>query len=633
MNRLKNALAATLVLALAAIACGSGDDGSGKAKPDTTPRGGTLKVVIPQGDSFRHALHPDFPPLDPQTEYSADSWEIFRCCLLRTLMSYPGRSTAEGGAQLQPDLAVRSPEVSTDGLTWTFRIRSGIRYAPPLQNIEVTASDFIRALRREARIGLEFYGHYYSVIDGFDAYAEGASDSISGLEAPDERTLVVKLVRPAGELGHLMTMAASAPIPPLATDAAAPFGVATGHDEGGFGPFLVATGPYMLEGSEKIDFSAPPAGRTPAPGLTPEKIRMVRNPSWSGASDRLRAAHVDRIEIDAVEDSPDLPAMATTGAADIVLDYRPSSRALLDLGSRVRADTSLGSVYVRSRDAVRFVAMNLAIPPFDDVAVRRAMNYALDKAAVLEALGGPLWGAPAGHIALDSLEENLLVSYDPYRTKEHRGDVAAAKREMARSRYDADQDGVCDAPACRNIRALAYESGSFPKSAAVIARSLEAIGIDLRVELMAPGELFGLLTAEARTPLTLTVAWGKDFLNASNFFTPLMSKESLVARSSTSGNNWLLLGATPEQLRSWGYSVTSVPAIDDRMDQCRRLIGAPQVRCWATLDQYLMEEVVPWVPLLFESNVWVVSPRVVAFSIDQATTMPALDRIALRPGS
>jgi hypothetical protein len=46
-----------------------------------------------------------------------------------------------------------------------------------------------------------------------------------------------------------------------------------------------------------------------------------------------------------------------------------------------------------------------------------------------------------------------------------------------------------------------------------------------------------------------------------------------------------------------------------------------------------MEQVVPWVPLLFESKVMMTSPRVVAFSFDQFANEPSLDRIALRPGS
>lgn len=62
-------------------------------------------------------------------------------------------------------------------------------------------------------------------------------------------------------------------------------------------------------------------------------------------------------------------------------------------------------------------------------------------------------------------------------------------------------------------------------------------------------------------------------------------------------------------------------------------VGTSQVQCRASFDQYLMEEIVPWAPFQYETNVFIVSPRVVAFSFDQFATSPALDRIALRPES
>jgi peptide/nickel transport system substrate-binding protein len=617
-----------VLLALVATACtGKGKDPAGPI--DNTPRGGTLKVAMPEGASIISSPEPDFPPLDPQMEYSYDSFEIYRCCLLRTLLSHPGRTTEEGGARLLPDLAARSPDVSADGLTWTFEIRRGIHFGPPFQSVEVTAPDFIRALQREAKIGGDFYSFYYRVIQGFDDYAAGKSDTISGLEAPDAHTLVVKLSSPAGDLGHLMTMPATAPIPPSPRTPSAAFGVADGHDEDGYGWFLVATGPYMLEGSERLDFTLPPGQQPKASGLSAGgPIRLVRNPSWRRSADALRPAYADRIEITAVEDVPTLTDVVTTGAADVVLDYRPPQQPLIDLATKARTDPSLGSVRVGERDFVRYVSMNTAVPPFDDIAVRRAVNYALDKTAIQAVLGGALWGAPAGHIALDSLEDNLLVGYDPFGTPGNAGDLMLAKQQMARSRYDADKDGVCDSRVCRGIPAGAMSTRSFPKAAAEIARNLAPIGLDLRLDLKPAGELFTQLgDPTTKSPLALTIGWGKDFLNASNFFTALFSKESLGV------NNYTLLGATPEQLRSWGYSVRAVPAIDDRIDQCLRLIGGAQVRCWASLDQYLMEEIVPWAPYLFETRLVVASPRVVAFSFDQFANLPSLDRIALRPGS
>jgi hypothetical protein len=54
------------------------------------------------------------------------------------------------------------------------------------------------------------------------------------------------------------------------------------------------------------------------------------------------------------------------------------------------------------------------------------------------------------------------------------------------------------------------------------------------------------------------------------------------------------------------------------------------VQCWADLDKYLMEQVVPWVPYLFDNNVVVVSSRITAFSFDQFAGVPAIDRIAVQ---
>ncbi len=611
------------------VASGCTSDGDKTATPrDDNPRGGALKVLLPEGFSIIGSLEPDFPPMDPQREYSYDSWAIFRCCLTRTLLAHPGRPTEDGGAELLPDLAVRLPDVSADGLTWTFRIREGIRYAPPLQDVVVTAEDFIRAFRREAKIGGDFYSYYYSVIQGFDDYAEGKSDAISGLEAPDPNTLVIKLVKPAGDLGHLMVAPGTAPIPPLPSGASAPFGIAQGHDEEGFGWYLVGTGPYMFEGTEKLDFLQRPDKQPKVSGLGFGKIRLVRNPSWTRSTDPIRPAYVDTIDLTAAEDTPALYDQVSSGGADLVFDFRPPQSSLLARAEKVRADPSLGTVYVGQRDFIRYVSMNLATPPFDDIAVRRAVNYALNKAKIHTALGGGFWGSPAGHIALDSLEHNLLVSYDPFGTPGDAGDPVRAKEQMARSRYDANRDGICDARVCRNITAASLSLSTFPKAAAEIARNLAVIGLELRIDAQPPIDMFDQISdPTTKTPLVLTIGWGKDFTNASNFFTPLFSKESLEH------NNYSLLGATPEQLASWGYDVRSVPAVDDRIDQCLRLVGNPQVRCWASLDQYLMEEIVPWAPYSFESRVMIVSKRIVGFSFDQFANLPSLDRIALRPGS
>jgi peptide/nickel transport system substrate-binding protein len=598
-------------------------------RADATPRGGTLHVSIPRDTSVISSVKPPFPPFDPQIEYSYDSWELYRCCLLRTLLSYSGQTTAEGGAELRPDLAVALPDVSADGLAWTFTLKPDIHYSPPLANTVVTSQDFIRAISRMAKVGGHAYGPlYFAIIRGYADYAEGKSDSISGLEAPDPRTLLIRLTRPAGDLGSRMVMAGTAPIPPLAADPSAPFGVATGHDKEGYGHYLVPTGPYMIEGTDKLDFTKSPAEQPKLSGLSPgHSITLVRNPSWVAATDDLRKGYVDRIEVRFAEgDRTDVSKLATTGASDVDLSTGPGEATLVALAQKVRSDPSLGAVHVASADFVRYVSMNLAVPPFDDLHVRRALNFVVDKRRILDLRGGSLSGSIAGHTAFDSMEDNVLLSYNPFATKNDAGDLARAKAEMAQSAYDRNKDGVCDSAGCRNVVGVVDDFGVFPAIAKELAREIAPLGIKIKVKVS--GSAFDEISdPKTHTALALSPGWGKDYINVSNFFLPLFSRDAL------GGPNYSLIGASSAQLREWRYTVSSTPSLDDRIEYCLRLVGPVQLRCWATLDQYVTEQVVPWVPLMFSSNIVVTSPRVVAFSHDQYAIEPSLDRIALKPGS
>ncbi len=69
--------------------------------------------------------------------------------------------------------------------------------------------------------------------------------------------------------------------------------------------------------------------------------------------------------------------------------------------------------------------------------------------------------------------------------------------------------------------------------------------------------------------------------------------------------------------------------MDHKIAECLALFGGLQFRCWAELDQQLMETVVPWIPYELRNDARVFSSRVAEYSIDQAFVMPALDRISL----
>jgi ABC-type transport system substrate-binding protein len=634
-----------LALGLLAAACTGGDTGPKPPRGPAFARGGTLRLSLLFWANHEFELRTEDGrgeyALDPHAEDLNVAWEILRCCLVRTLMSYNGRSTAEGGALARPDLAAGDPTVSADGLTWTFRIRRGIHYAPPLADVEVTAGDFIRALERGLSPSLvprssttfepinRSFAGLYSIISGADEFQRGDADTISGLEAPDQNTLVVHLTQPSGDLLNRFAMTHTAPIPPRPGDPGARFGVATGH-EGGWGRFLVGTGPYMIVGSDKLDFTRPPQQQRPVAGYIPGiSITLVRNPSWKAGLDPLRSAYADRIELvaDALDEAREAEDL-DSGRIDIGYFTGGTSGVRNQTIERYAADPKLRKqLFIYPADYQTWMALNMAAPPFDDLHVRRAVNLAIDKRAFQqEILGGHIEADPATHLALDSLENNLLAGYDPYRTNDSGGDTDAAKAEMRLSGYDRDHDGICDAPACASVRMyVSTDDPVYPATYVDVLRpSLASIGLHLDPHRLT----FDEFSPHVDDPkefgaMTLFGAFN-EFPNGSSFFKRFTSQE---------GPDHSLIGATPRELKAWGYGVTNVPNVTDRYERCLAEISTAQIRCWAELDQYLMEDVVPWIPLAVHNRQRLVSQRVAHFSYDQLTTLPALDQIALKPGT
>jgi peptide/nickel transport system substrate-binding protein len=644
-------VAVLCALALLGTACTGGSPRPRRKEPGLPfARGGTLRLTLFGWDEYGF----DNATPDGQGYYALDPgslgemiWEIQRCCLLRTLMSYNGTPTAMGGADPQPDIAAAFPQVSSDGLTWTFQLKRGLHYGPPFQGTEIVAQDFIRALQRSLSPGLRVdpSGHHLPILDRFDylfwviqgarEYERGSADSISGIEAPDAHTLVFHLTEPTGDLAYRLALPAAAPIPPNPTDPQAAFGAATGHSNG-YGPYLVSSGPYMIEGSQDLDFSKPPDQQAGASGYVYAiSLDLVRNPSWNSATDPLRPAYPDRIEL-ALENESD--ESHSSQAADLPADrvdigyFSEGANGGDDpLLKMYQADPSLRSrLFIYPADFLNWMAMNMAIPPFDDIHVRKAVNLIIDKRAVQALNGGHIEADPAGHLAFDSLEDNLLLNYNPYGTPDEKGDLEAAEAEVRQSRYDRDGDGRCDDPACARIPVLVPDFEYSHDLFEIVRSSLARIGLMLDGKTTSPDDYFPKINdsqhvPDLHLPLVFDQAGFKDFPSGSNFF----GRSFGLAE----GFDLSLVGASPQDLARSGYKVRSVPSVTDRVRTCQNLVGRAQPRCWADLDQYLMEQVVPWVPLLVHNRQRFISDRVQSFTYDQFTTLPSPDRIALRSGS
>jgi peptide/nickel transport system substrate-binding protein len=585
--------------------------------------GGGQAAEVTRGGTLRAGLESDVDTaFNPQGEYYSVTWGFYHCCLARTLVSPEGVPAAEGGNEIQPDLATDLPEASEDGLTYTFTLKDGIQFGPPI-NREIVAEDFITALTRLANpvASAEGYPFYYSVIEGFDEVTEGKADEISGLRAVDDKTLEITLTRPAGDFPRRMAMPATAPIPAEAAE---------GHLKD-YGRFLVSSGPYMFEGSEDMDFTAPPEQQEPAAGYVPgRQIILVRNPSWDPETDELRPAYVDRVEVEIGLTAVDMHNKIEAGELDLALDVTVPPTQFLQ---KYTTNPDLtNQVHTNEGDGINYIALNLAMPPTDDIHVRKAINLVTDKAGMIRVSGGELgWGAPAGHVMYEGLINNLLADFDPYATPDSAGDVEAAKAEMAQSVYDTDGDGVCDDPACDNVPMSVDEADPYPDQAAIWAENLEQIGINADISTFERSTFYDKCNDPgAGVPLCQSAGWYKDYADPTTFGEPLFGSSAIFP----SCCNYSLVGATQQVLNKYNLDpATPIPNVDDQLAECDALpLGDERLQCFADANRTIMEEVVPWVPISEARETFIVPPTITRYKYDQFSSGPALDQIAVAGG-
>src|SRR5262249_39837467 len=158
-----------LVLATALTACGGG----GSSSSGGGNKGGTYRVGWENSFGFTDNF-------DPTGEYLGDAQSIQSSLLVRTLVGYDHIAGVAANT-LVPALAKDVPDPTDNGLTYTFHLKDGITFGPPVDR-PITSADIRYALERLAvpKNGGQ-YAFYYSVIRGFDDYGRGKAKTISGI--------------------------------------------------------------------------------------------------------------------------------------------------------------------------------------------------------------------------------------------------------------------------------------------------------------------------------------------------------------------------------------------------------------------------------------------------------------------
>jgi peptide/nickel transport system substrate-binding protein len=264
------------------------------------------------------------------------------------------------GAQLVPDLTTSLPTPTDGGTTYTFRVRSGIRYS---NGKPVQATDFRSTFERNYALGT-FNMDYDEIVGGAQCRTHpNRCDLSRGIVADDAaHTVTFHLVQPDPNFLYKLALPFAYVLP-----AGTRHRPARTHG-------LPATGPYMIA--------------TYTPGRL---LRLVRNPffrEWSRAAQP--AGYPDRIDLRIAGTANDAIRDVVDGKADVLWPAEPLipsqvSRLELRYASQMHYDP---------RPNIQALFLNTRVPPFNRLDARKAINFAVDRAAATNAWGGPSLAEP-----------------------------------------------------------------------------------------------------------------------------------------------------------------------------------------------------------------------------------------------
>ena len=356
-TRLRTTVALIGLAAVAACSSGSAGPATSTVSGDTTAvptgfqeqhKGGTLKLLAKSAGGT----------LDPKVNYTLQYWQLYQA-MYDGLLAFK-KVNGQESFTVVPDLAEALPEVSGGGKTYTFTLRKGIKFS---DGRDVTVDDVAASFKRIFTVSSPTAGTFYNGIIGAAACLKTpTSCDLSKGVVVDKATnkIVINLVDPDPELPYKLSVPHASILP-----ANAP------AKDAGNTP-IPTTGPYMV------------ASYDPNTAL-----KMVRNPHFTEWSrDAQPQGYSDEIDESFGLTVEAAVTAVQNGQADWLFDPPPADR-LSEIGTKY-AD----QVHVNALTAFWYLPMNTNLAPFNNIKARQAVNWAVDRAAVVKLFGGEKLAQP-----------------------------------------------------------------------------------------------------------------------------------------------------------------------------------------------------------------------------------------------
>jgi peptide/nickel transport system substrate-binding protein len=501
-----------------------------------------------KGGNLNVLMVSDFEHLDPQRNYVSSALNFGRL-LYRQLTTYKSVPGA-GGSELAPDLATDLGKATDGAKTWTFKLKDGLKYE---DGSPITSGDIKYGVERSMS----------SLIDAGPQYAkqylQGGTDykgpydgkELASIETPDDKTIVFHLAKAHGDFGYTVSLPTFAPVP-KAKD------TKVNYDNRVF-----SSGPY------KID--------TYARG---KSMTLSRNTNWS--NDTVRKALPDTIKV-SFGLNPDVidNRLLSSAGEDANAFSLDSSLQVANVAKVVNNPTAKKYSVNGTTGFLRYIALNTQKGVTKNLKVRQAINYAVNKTDQQTARGGP---NAAGDLATTILAPTVgghkdFNEYDGGAT----GDVTKAKQLLSEAGYP---NGFSITIAVANVKKGVDQ-------ALALQASLLKVGIKSKINQIDQAVYYTTIGDSAKEPEIVFAAWGPDWPSAGTVIPPLFDGRQIVPQ----GNQ--------------NFAQLNVPEINTEIDRISEITDQDKaLKEWGDLDQKMMKEQAPIVPLLNDKAIFLFGKNV-----------------------
>jgi len=551
------------------------------APATTSPHVGGTLVIVGSGDVDH---------LDTCCAYYYPTYELLRM-VSRQLVSYPDKPGNPAASQYPvPDMATYT--ISKNDLVYTFRIKSGVMWDAPNGPRQVTSQDEVRGLKRLCNpvISAPPLQYWTGTIAGMESYCTGFlalklptspaaevtaldnfmnTHNISGLSTPNSFTIAITLAHPSNNFLNIMALPMSSPVP-VEINKYVPASIAEEEH-------FISDGPYMI------------THYTPSVSYS-----LVDNPVWKQSTDQLRHQYFKQVSITLGESPTTVQQQLETGGADLEWDTTVPTADVPSLVSSHSKQLVVGFVGLET-----YLVFNMKSTAdggaLQKVAVRRALQYCVNKRQMVQISGGPSINVPSTQILTPQVS-GYESGLDPYPTANNEGDPSKCRAMLKKAGY----------PHGLTLTLVYPNSSPMSNQATALQSDFALGGVTIKFnEQPNTAEFFGFMETPSNLKnWDLSIGqWSPDWQGnaAQTYISPLLD-----GRQYRTG--------------SYDWGDYNDPVVDHYIDRALSTASVSEATSiWAAANGYAMTQDPPFIPLL--GNAY---PQFVGSNVVNATFLPFL---------